>query len=95
MWEQNEKKISVSTVRNWSSSSWLLLSTGAPFATVPLPPLMVGAAQKGHPEGAGLNRSSSLRADHKISFQQSLCKLPAGRFSYANGLSPCNKESSC
>lgn len=97
MWEQNGKKISgitVTTVRNWSSSSWLLQNTGAPCATASLPPLMVGTAQKGHPEGAGLN-GSSLRTGHRTRSHQSLCRLPAGRFSYANGFFPCNKESSC
>lgn len=36
MWEQNERKIpvsTVSTVRNWSGSSWLVQSTGAPCVT--------------------------------------------------------------
>lgn len=75
MWEQNEKRIpesSVSTVRNGSGSSWLLQSPGAPYATAPLPPLMVGTAWKGHPEGAGLNRSSPLGTGHRISSQQSI-----------------------
>lgn len=70
MWEQNEKKIfgsTVSTVRNWSGSSWLLQSTGAPCTTMPLPPLVLGTAWKGHPEEAGLNGSSPLRTGDRIS----------------------------
>jgi len=105
MWEQNEK-ISGSTVRSLGAP-WAQPGTGAAAPgccralvhpvrpTAPLPALMVGTAPKGHPEEAGLNGSSPLRTGHRISSQQSLCRLPAGRFSYGNSLSPFNKESSC
>lgn len=61
----------------------------------PLPPLMVGQHRKATQRGQSLNGNSPLMSGQTISTQQSLCKLPAGRFSYANGLSPCTKESSC
>lgn len=47
-----------------------------------------GQHRKATQREQSLNRNSPLMSGHRSSSQQSLCRLPAGRFSYANGLSP-------
>lgn len=54
-----------------------------------------GVSTERPPRGSRAKLSSPLRTGHRFASQQSLCWLPAGRFSYANRLPPCRKESSC
>lgn len=50
-WEEIPRS-TVSTVRNWSSSSWPLQSTGAPCATVPRPPTNDEVSTERPPRGS-------------------------------------------
>jgi len=47
------------------------------------------------PRGSSAQPGPLLTAAPRSSSQQSLCRLPAGRFSYANKLSPGSKGRSC
>lgn len=53
LWEQDQWRMSGSTVAYWNGISWALQSAGAICAAATVP-ADGGTAQRGHPEGAGL-----------------------------------------